>query len=132
MSLQLIHRPHGFLEFATGLRDFRREYLKAQAVDPTKLMVLPDSRPAVALNAERTSYITLHEALWAEIERIRRRGGLTITKRERACPQCGVPMRMTHEYTDVWTFQCPQCNSIDMQGKQRVGGTAGAGEEEKT
>jgi len=38
---------------------------------------------------------------------------------------------MTHEFGESWSFKCPSCKTVHVQGKDRVGGTHGAGEPEK-
>ena len=50
--------------------------------------------------------------------------------RTRLCEACGTAMRLTHEWSEVWTFACERCHSAEIWGKDVVGGTRGAGTRE--
>jgi cytochrome c2 len=40
-------------------------------------------------------------------------------------------MTVVKEFERIWTFRCPTCHSVEIQGKNRIGGTVGGGERER-
>lgn len=95
--------------------------------------VLDDGRPAVIHDGEPPSYHTVVPALWAHVKpQLQER--LVLRQhppRARLCEACGTPMHLTHEWSEVWTFACERCGSVEAWGKDVVGGTWGAGEVER-
>lgn len=131
----LIERHNGCPVFAGAWQDFLREW---RAAAPENRVVLPDNRPAVRKEPEgvedRPSYTTVHAVAWESIRpALQRRLALTQhPKRARLCQACGAEMRVAQELEQVWSFQCPQCRSVETWGKNLIGGQMGAGEKEKT
>ena len=58
-------------------------------------------------------------------------GQRDVKRYDHVCHSCGIAMHMTHEYGEAWAFKCSACKTVHVQGKDRVGGTHGAGEPEK-
>jgi len=109
--------------------EFSREW---RAAAPQDRVVLDDKRPAVRHRmSEGTLYFTPHPEAWERMKRLPR-GRLIVAGRTRLCEFCSSEMRVAREYHDVWTFVCPSCKSSEVQSKALVGGTRGAGEQERT
>ena len=126
----LTRRPDGTILFEGTWRDFMSEW---RAATPADRVVLADGRPAVARRqVEPPNFFTIHGQVW-EIVRPRLTAamqGAPPKKRERLCEVCRTPMGVAREFTDVWSFKCPACRSVQMFGKDVIGGTHGAGEKE--
>jgi len=99
-------------------------------------VVLDDRRPAIYRPDGEfgPAYVTLPVELW---ERTRRRikelmrNGWVAPSRTRLCEACGAELKVGLEYDKVWVFKCPVCDSVEIHGKNFVGGTIGAGIKEK-
>jgi len=57
-------------------------------------------------------------------------GSKPVMSYEHQCRTCGSAMKMTREFGDTWAFHCQNCKTVHVQGKDKVGGTHGAGEKE--
>lgn len=133
----LHRRPDGSILFEVAWKDFRADWRKATAAQK---VVLDDRRPAVRIEtrgpdgAPEVRITTIAGPLW---ERLRPRlqaamRGDQPHRRLRLCGACRAELTVTREYGDSWTFRCPQCRTVEVWGKRIVGGTMGAGEQEKT
>lgn len=121
--------PSGSPVFSLAWKQFADEW---RTTDQRHHAVLDDGRPAVIHDGDPPSYHTVAAALWEHVRP--RLAALLATRqhpaRHRLCEACGTAMRLTHEWTDVWTFACERCGSVEAWGKDVVGGTIGAGARE--
>lgn len=130
----MTRQPDGSLLFEGSWSDFLMDWKLAKQADK---VVLADRRPAVVRRHPDTgevSYVTLHPRVW-DIARAQFQEMLRLNppkKRERLCRACRQPMTISRETTDVWCFKCSRCDTVDIEAKALVGGTIGAGQEEKT
>lgn len=121
--------PDGQLLYEEHWTNFQREY---KAAPLSRRLVLDDGRPAVRLSPE--SLLAPHPHVWRVVRAwLRsRHPDEPPRKRERRCEACGSPMRVARELDWTWAFRCEWCGSLEVQGKDKVGGTVGAGEQETT
>ena len=136
--MQVERLPDRSLVFAVGWAEFRRLWLEAELKDR---VVLDTGRPAVLTGTDpldgRRSYHAPHASIWAIVRAQQRHRaqapGVVVVhpKRGRLCQQCGAEMEMVREHEHTWAFACPACKSSEVYGKDRLGGTEGAGEAEK-
>lgn len=131
----LIERlPDGSPTFCVGWREFLADW---QGADQAHRVVLTDGRPAVRSEPgegeERSSYTTLHPHVWPMIRRRLKEAFARVpaAKRVRLCEACRAEMKVAQEHGAVWVFRCPACGSVEIHGKDRIGGTMGAGEKER-
>ena len=101
-----------------------------------KRIVLADGRPAV-LSKDESVVSTVPMPVWVSIRKqLKRTEDFHLIgepkARERVCEMCATPLRVSREFTHAWAFKCPVCRSVELHGKDKVGGVVGAGEEEKT
>ena len=101
-----------------------------------KRIILTDGRPAV-LSKDGSVASTVPMPVWQVIrKRLKRTEDFhligTPKSRERVCEMCAASLQVSREYTHAWAFKCPVCKSVELHGKDKVGGVIGAGEEEKT
>lgn len=99
-------------------------------------VVLPDGRPALrSVSQVGTFYRTLHPLIWQASRKILKEYGARAlvqpVSRTRLCQSCLTPMAVKRELEGIWVLACPMCESVELWGKQLVGGTQGAGDREK-
>jgi hypothetical protein len=120
--------------FAGRFDEFLREW---RSSPQSSHVILPDKRPAVRrepdVMSERASYVTVHPHVW---EYVRPRLKMLMAtrahpKRSRLCQACGAEMKVVQEMSDTWSFACEICKSVEIHGKNLIGGVIGAGEVEK-
>ena len=114
----------------------RWDHLKAEwdAADDQHRVLLHDGRPAVKRDGEPASFVTVHAKVW-EVIRRRQKAAMQVEpprKRVRLCRGCRSEMEVVRETTECWSFRCPACQSVDVEGKDQIGGPIGQGEKEKT
>jgi len=115
-----------------------REFLQAwRQADQAHRVVLPDGRPAARTDGEGEeppSYTSLHPHVWPVI-RARLKEAFALvppsSKRVRLCEACRSEMIVKQETGAVWIFSCDRCKSVEIHGKDRIGGQIGAGDTER-
>ena len=135
MVAVLIERlPDRSLVFCCTWREFLQAWRQA---DQAHRVVLPDGRPAARTDGEGEvppSYTSLHPHVWPVL-RARLKEAFALvppsSKRVRLCEACRSELKVSREESMVWHFKCETCGSIEIYGKDFVGGTPGAGEKER-
>lgn len=130
----LTQLPDGSWLIEGRLDHFLAKWRTAQQFQKT---VLPDKRPAVlSMSDEGLSIVTLHPEAWdrvrSKVEPLLKAGQLQHPHKQRLCEFCGTELKLKRELNDCWVFWCASCETSEIQSKRLVGGTLGAGEEEKT
>jgi len=102
-----------------------------RTAEPSRRMVLSDGRPGI-LSERSGSVLTLPDPVWQLVKRGFRDQlqQEPPRKRTRRCEACGADLERAREFEWAWTFVCRRCQSTEVWGKDRVGGTVGAGERE--
>ena len=98
-------------------------------VAPTKdKVVLPDGRPAVRWQKEsgQTAYTTILPYLWSILKTLPRDRQM-VKNRVKLCEACGAELKMVKETEQCWSFACDKCKSVEVHGKDFLGGTIGQG-----
>lgn len=114
-----------------------REFADAWASAPlAERVALDDGRPAVIRHDRdggQPSFLTVYPTTWGMVRHrlMEAFAGERPTKRTRRCQACDSILTVAREYPQAWTFKCPACGGREVWGKNLVGGTRGAGEEEK-
>ena len=101
-----------------------------------KRIVLTDNRPAV-LSRDETVVTTVPMPVWLEArKKLKKTEDFYFSgaagRGDRMCEMCNAKLRLTKEFTHAWAFRCEVCKSVEVHGKDKVGGTIGAGETEKS
>lgn len=125
--------PDGTLLIELRWQDFAAQW---RAVPQASKSILTDGRPAIRQLGEagkQPSYRTIPFGIWTIVRQRAREAFLANppAKRERRCQNCDTAMKVAREYAHAWTFKCPKCMGSEIWGKDQVGGTRGAGENEK-
>lgn len=113
-----------------GISAFRAEWHKVKH-DRTKWRKTSDGRPAIVTVTvlDIPQWITVTEVAWDIMKSVAGRKG--VTTNQQPCRTCGSAMQMTRELGHTWSFRCNNCKTVHAFGKDRIGGTIGAGETEK-
>jgi len=127
---------HGDVIMETFFEDFRQQWRKTPR---EKRAILQDKRPAVIQmrqdGFDPIVFLTMPQFIWEQVKRqTSAKMGFEINPvaRVRLCELCGSEMKTSLERESYWIFACPRCQVTDVDGKQFVGGTQGAGVKEKT
>lgn len=127
--MRLTRLEDGTLLVETRWDEFRTEYKRAPL---GQRLVLDDGRPAA-----RSSPGTLmapHPVAWQLVRHWlkTRHPDAPAPKRVRLCEACGSEMTVVRELAWTWCFRCPKCSSLEVHGKDVIGGQIGAGEKERS